>query len=61
MVIWVIREDTYKEELEGEDLLVCLPSAPGHRCPSEPARAFLLFLTSEKSGSTGNSIHGRNC
>lgn len=59
-LIWVIRKDTYKEELEGEDMLVCLPPAPGHRCPSEPAQAFSLLLTSEKSGSTGNSIHGRN-
>lgn len=27
MFIWVIRKDTYKEELEGEDVLVRLPPA----------------------------------
>lgn len=47
MVIWVIRKDVYKGELEGEDLLVCLLPAPGHRCLSEPARAFSPFLTAE--------------
>lgn len=45
MCIWGTQKDTHKEELEDEDLLVCLPPAPGHRCPSEPAWVFSPFLT----------------